>query len=211
MKLNRQFFGYFKEAKKLTETVFKYEIPFYTDIDLDKGLLKGYNDKTMRRLSDLKSFFHDARAVGEILEKEEDPVIYEVYSYRPLQEEGGLSFGVTILRSGKIGDEYYMTKGHFHKKMETAEIYIGLKGKGYLLMQTKDGDATIMRIDRGTVAFVPPYWAHRTINFGDEEFVFMYTFPSDAGYDYATIEKTGFSKIVVEKDGKPVIIDRSSM
>jgi len=209
--MNGRFFGYFKEAKKLTETAFKYEIPFYTDIDLDRGLLKGYNDETMRRLSDLKSFFYDARAVEEILEKEEDPVIYEVYSYRPLQEEGGLSFGVTVLHSGKIGNEYYMTKGHFHKKVETAEIYIGLKGKGYLLMQTKDGDATIMRIDRGTVAFVPPYWAHRTINVGDEEFVFMYTFPSDAGYDYATIEKTGFSKIVVEKDGKPVIIDRSSM
>jgi len=211
LKLNGQFFGYFKEAKKLTKTAFKYEIPFNTEIDLDVGSLKGYNNKTIRRLSDLKGFFYDVHVLEEILKKGKDPVIYEVYSYSPPQEEGGLCFGVTVLRSGKIGDEYYMTKGHFHKKMETAEIYIGLKGKGYLLMQTRDGDATIMRIGRGTVAFVPPYWAHRTINFGDEEFVFMYTFPSDAGYDYATIEKTGFSKIVVEKDGKPVIIDRSSM
>ena len=207
--MRTQLFGYFKHAKKLTKTALKLESPLNTEIDLEEGSLKGYNQKTVRKLSDMKSFFYDGDEVKKILERGEDPMIYEFYGYEPVAENGRLSFGVTVINPGKIGDEYYMTKGHFHTKRETAEIYIGLKGRGFLLMQNKFGDVTLIEMERGTVAFVPPFWAHRTINVGDEKFVFMFIFPADAGHDYATIEERGFNKIVVEKEGKPIIANRS--
>jgi len=36
---------------------------------------------------------------------------------------GELLFGVSIVHPGKVGNEFYMTKGHFHTVLETAEIY----------------------------------------------------------------------------------------
>ena len=52
------------------------------------------------------------------------------------------------------------------------------------------------------IVYVPPYHAHRTINTGNEPFIFLAVYPSDAGHDYGSIAEKGFSKIVVEKDGK---------
>ena len=55
--------------------------------------------------------------------------------------------------------------------------------------------------------YVPPRWAHRSINTGKETLVTFFVFRSDAGHDYGTIEQKGYRKLVVEKDGKPVMID----
>ena len=44
----------------------------------------------------------------------------------------------------------------------------------------------------GTVAYVAPCWAHRTVNTGSEPFVFLAVYHGDAGHDYGTIETEGF-------------------
>ena len=31
--------------------------------------------------------------------------------------------------------EFYMTKGHYHKDKKASEVYLGLKGKGVILMK----------------------------------------------------------------------------
>jgi glucose-6-phosphate isomerase len=113
---------------------------------------------------------------------------------------------LTVLYPGQVGDEYYMTKGHFHVAMDTAEIYLGLEGEGYLLMQTKEGDSQALEMERGTIAYIPPYWAHRTVNSGKGPLVFFAVWPGHAGHDYGTIEESGFLKLVVERDGQPVLI-----
>ena len=40
---------------------------------------------------------------------------------------------------GKVGDEYFMTKGHFHTILETCEVYYTLSGQGAMLMETPEG------------------------------------------------------------------------
>ncbi len=40
-----------------------------------------------------------------------------------------------------------------------------------------------------------------------EDLVMLYVYPADAGHDYGTIESRGFRKLVVERDGKPALID----
>lgn len=55
--------------------------------------------------------------------------------------EGALFVGVTHLRAGNVGDEFFMTRGHFHQRREQGEVYFGLRGCGLLLLQTEAGDA----------------------------------------------------------------------
>ncbi|MFQ6050872.1 MAG: glucose-6-phosphate isomerase [Candidatus Hydrothermarchaeota archaeon] len=179
--------------------------PFSIKMNLENGNLEEYRKKIVRRLSDMKGFYIDQEKEKRELSK--DPVIYEVYEVSTPSEAGQLSYGVTILYPGKIGEEYYMTKGHFHEKESTGEIYIGISGSGILLMETKDGDHHFIEMRRGTIAYVPPNWAHRSINTGKEMLTFLAIYPSDAGHDYGTIEKKGFRKVVIEVDGKAKIMD----
>lgn len=175
-------------------------------INIETGRLEPYTRKIVRRLSDMKDFYYDKEAVQRILAKE-DPIIYEVYAWERSTDEGNLSFATTILNPGKIGDEYYMTKGHFHSKRDRAEVYITLSGNGKIVIQDEDGDASVLDLVPNSIIYVPPRHAHRTVNIGNKPLIFIAIYPSDAGHDYDVIAQKGFSKIIVERDGKPTAID----
>jgi len=175
-------------------------------LDFKLGELKPNDRINIRKLSDMKGMFIDTDSELKILKKE-DPMIYS-FSERILPEENGyLQLAVTNINPGKIGQEYFMTKGHYHKRPDTSEVYIGLEGEGYLLTQTKEGEFEYMIIKPGTVAYIPPYWGHRMVNIGSKPFIFFAVYSGDAGHNYGDIERTGFVKVVIEKDGKPVLID----
>ena len=169
-----------------------------------------YKVKVERRLSDLSEYFLDKRLAKEMLSKGENPVIYEVYELPQRPVSGMFNVGSTIIHPGKIGDEYYFTKGHFHRKEPTSEVYIGLEGQGLILMQDRRGKATILEIRPNVMVYIPPNTAHRSVNTGSDRLVFFAAYPSDAGHDYASIERKGFAKVVVEGDGKPVVKDNPS-
>jgi glucose-6-phosphate isomerase len=136
-----------------------------------------------------------------------DPLIYEVYYAAEFPAvEGGLGYCTTIIHPGKVGDEYFMTKGHYHAKGDRAEIYYGMLGEGWLILQSPEGLVSTQRMIPGTAAYVPPYHGHRTANVGSENFVFLSVFPADSGYDYRTIAERGFASIVVEQNGKPQLV-----
>ncbi|MEM1514888.1 MAG: glucose-6-phosphate isomerase family protein [Thermoproteota archaeon] len=165
-----------------------------------------YKSKVERHLSDMREYFVDRQSTEEILSSGRDPLIYVVYEIdRELQ--GELNVGCTIIYPGKIGDEYYFTKGHFHKNILAGETYIGISGEGLILMQDRNGNFSVGELESNTIVYVPPGFAHRTVNTGKTELVFIAVYPSDAGHDYETIMRTGFAKIVVERGGKPTLID----
>jgi len=159
-----------------------------------------------RFLKDLNSVFNNNEAF--VMLDPQQPV-YEVDCYLPVIENksGGLFFGVTRIFPGKVGDEFFMTKGHFHSNSDTAEFYWGIKGKGLLLFMDKDRKVWAEEMTKGSVHYIPGNIAHRVINTGAEMLSFGACWPSDAGHDYASIEKKGFSARVYEKEGKPVIIE----
>ncbi|NHJ19500.1 MAG: glucose-6-phosphate isomerase [Candidatus Lokiarchaeota archaeon] len=162
---------------------------------------------TRRMLSDMKGMYADTKAFESILEKE-DPCVYEFYELGIPEKSSDLAFGTTIINPGKVGNEYFMTKGHFHKKLETAEVYYCIKGHGYLLMEHFKGKAEIQEMTPGISVYVPPKFAHRSINISKSEpFIMFFVFRADAGHDYKTIETKGFRKIIVEKNGNPEIIN----
>lgn len=180
--------------------------PFSLNLNFKTGEFIPYDRINIRRLSDMKGMFYDSKAVEEILEKE-DPIIYS-FSEKILPEENGhLQLATTRILPGKIGNEYYMTKGHYHRRVDTSEVYLGLEGEGCLLVQTEKGEFESIHIRPGIIAYIPPYWGHRMVNTGSTPFVFFAVYPGDAGHNYGDIEKTGFIKILVEREGKPVLID----
>jgi glucose-6-phosphate isomerase len=58
----------------------------------------------------------------------------------------------------------------------------------------------------GSVSYIPPGWAHRSVNVGREPLVFFAVYPGDAGHDYAALRERGFARLVVrEGDGYRLI------
>lgn len=180
--------------------------PFSKEVSLSSGVIKKPSNHWRRYLEEMRDIYQDQHVLNKILESA-NPLIYEVYEIVVPEETGQLIQCTTIIYPGKVGKEYYMTKGHYHKRRDRAEIYLCLCGHGYLLLQMEGRDfkATAIEMRSGTSGYVPPYWAHRTVNVGDEPFVFYGVYPADAGHDYGSIEEAGFTLIVYEKGGNPVI------
>lgn len=180
--------------------------PFETLLDLETGLLRPAARVIQRHLGEMRHMFADSTAVREILEIEGERLIYAVFAPNLSEKEGLVLYSTTIIYPGRVGDEFHMTKGHFHDKRDRSEVYLGLAGEGYLVLQTAEGVVRGVPMRRGTIAYVPPDWAHRTVNIGDEPFSFIAFWPGDAGHDYGTIERTGFAELLVDANGRPTFI-----
>ena len=187
----------------------KIDEPYSLRLGSSTGI-SPYKVKVERRLSDLSGYFLDKMLVQEMLSMGENPVIYEVFELPQPPVSGMLNVGSTVIYPGKIGDEYYFTKGHFHEKESTSEVYIGLEGEGLILIQDRRGEITSLEIGPEVLVYIPPDTAHRSVNTGSHRLVFFAAYPSDAGHDYESIERTGFAKVVVERDGKPVVENNPS-
>ena len=166
-----------------------------------------YDNHLTRRLSAMKGQYADQEAYARMLAME-DTTLYQVYELKRPEVAGELLHGISIVHPGKVGDEFFMTKGHFHTVLETGEIYTCLKGEGMMVMETPEGEWAVEPLYPGRVLYVLPRWAHRSVNTGKEEdLVTFFVYPGDAGHDYGTIETRGFRKLVVERDGAVTVID----
>lgn len=161
---------------------------------------------TKRYLTDVKKMFVDPAAAEGILAKE-NPLVYEFHELGIPSNPGDLAFGTSITYPGQVAGEYYMTKGHFHQILETAEVYYCFHGHGMMMMENPEGQWDCQELTPGKAVYVPKRFAHRSINVGESPFITFFCFRADAGHDYKTIETKGFRKIVVEKNGKPAILD----
>ena len=180
--------------------------PFTFDILLSEATLSQYDNHIRRALSLMRGQYADEQAYEAML-AQEDTELYEVYEIVRPHESGELLHGLSVVHPGKVGDEYFMTKGHFHTVLETAEVYYCLKGEGMMVMETPEGDWAVEELRPGKVLYVPPRWAHRSVNTGREDLITFFVYPGHAGHDYGTIETQGFRKLVLERDNQPCIVD----
>lgn len=162
-------------------------------------------NRCLRVLGDLKGIFAD-EAAYEAMDKNIEA--YRVASVEPVVQgtPGGLYMGITYLAPGKVGNEYFMTKGHFHSNRDTAEYYWGVEGEGMLILMDEERNVWAERMFPGSLHYIPGKVAHRVANTGAETLVFAASWPSDAGHDYGTIAQEGFAKRLVEVDGKPELV-----
>lgn len=153
-----------------------------------------------RFAKNVSGIFYNQEAMDGIL-KQGNPLIYEFYDLGIEEKVGNLAYGTSLVHPGTVGDEFYMTKGHFHTILETSEIYLCIKGHGLMLMENPEGEIEIQEMTPGEAVFVPGRYAHRSINISDDEpLITFFTFPADAGHDYKTIELKGFRKLVVRSN-----------
>lgn len=183
------------------------DLPFSFTLPMPQVIPSRVDNHIQRRLSALKGQFSDQTAYKAMLDLE-DQLIYEVYEIKRPEVEGELLMGISIVHPGKVGNEFFMTKGHFHSVLETSEIYYCMRGEGYMVMETPEGDTSVERLSPGQILYVPPRWAHRSIcTSRQEDLVTFFAYPANAGHDYGTIETQGFKKIVIDGQNGPQIID----
>jgi len=181
--------------------------PCSVAFEADTGAIPQASAHYQKRLSDLRGLFLDAEAL-ELRIREGDPICYENYAFNQNQDEGDIFFGTTIIYPGKVGSEYYLTRGHYHGKRDHAETYQALSGSGLVLFEREDGTTRVAELAPGKITYIPPFWAHRSVNTADVPLVFLWTCPVDAGHDYEGLGERGMRQVVVERNGKPNVEDR---
>lgn len=130
----------------------------------------------VRRLSDMRGVLRQRQAEGP----------EELYfMYRDVARDGdrerlraaGLRYDVTVIRPGRIGDEYVKTAGHYHPAAGAGdvtypEIYEVAAGKALFLLQRAAPpyrsvtDVVAVAAGPGERLLVPPGYGHITINPG---------------------------------------------
>ncbi|MEU5608691.1 glucose-6-phosphate isomerase [Streptomyces sparsogenes] len=176
-----------------------------TDFSLTTGLSQS-RKPLQRHMSAMVGMYADQEAERRLAE--DDVLVYEFFDMGVPESPGEVAYGTSITYPGKVGDEYFMTKGHFHSVLDTAEIYYCLRGRGLMMMENPEGDVQWEELTPGKGVYVPGRYAHRSINTSpDEPLITFFAFPGHAGHDYGTIESKGFRKIVVERDGVPAVVD----
>jgi glucose-6-phosphate isomerase len=176
--------------------------PFQVMLDFDTGSLTPFTGSFVRRLSEMADAYEDQPAVRSVLACGDDPVVYTGYDADVPSQPGHLLFRTTIISPGTVGSEFFMTKGHHHLR-DSAELYLGMSGEGIMLMETRDGDFAESRLVPTASVYVPPGWAHRTVNTGNTPLVFLAVYPGDAGHDYESVKRSGFSRRVYRGPGGP--------
>lgn len=139
------------------------------------------------RLQDMKNFFKNISGYDKKKE-----------IYRVLSIEGReLSYAITIIKAGRINNEYFMTKGHYHKT-SSPEIYYLLNGKGVILIQRGNYFKKIYMKQKEFYE-IPEGYAHRTVNMGNTALKFLSIYMTKSGHDYKTIEKEGFKERIISR------------
>ncbi len=180
--------------------------PFGVQFDLAAGIMRDPHDCIERHASDMRGYYADETALEQLITAQRDPIHYETFESKVPEEYGHVKFCISKLYPGVVKDEFFMTKGHYHTTIETGEIYLCLQGEGLMLMKLPDGTCRWEEFQVGRMVYVPPYWAHRSVNTGREPLVSLCIYPGDAGHNYGDIQSKGFPKRVFCRAGEAVVM-----
>lgn len=188
-----------------------YQKPTAHRVDPLTGVMSGATGRYEKRISDLAGLYEDGAAFDAAVSADPDHVVYYVHETRPDQQKGDLIFGTTWMEPGRIGQEYYMTRGHIHARANRPETYYGESGQGLMLLESPEGEVQILEIGPRVLVYVPPMWIHRSINTGSGPLVMSFCYPSDSGQDYGIIERSGgmAKRIVADGEGWTAIDNQS--
>jgi glucose-6-phosphate isomerase, archaeal len=177
--------------------------------DATKGTIEGAR-RTERRLSDLAGIFQDEAAYSSLCAAG-NPLVYSVEAVEPGTGDGDLHYGLGVIYPGRVGREYFMTKGHLHNWREAAELYIGLSGTGVMLLEDEaTGESRMLPLGAGCAVYVPGRTGHRTANIGETPLSYIGVYPAQAGHDYGVYASRNFRYAIIDQDGQPRMVRRDS-
>jgi glucose-6-phosphate isomerase len=171
-------------------------------VDVAKGVLEGASDRYVKTYRELQGLYEDEAAFAALVAGRGDAVAYEVTDYKPSANSGDMIIGVTRMEPGRVGREFYMTRGHIHARPNRPEMYYGEAGHGVMLLESPDGDIRTVEIHPRTMCYVPPFWIHRSVNVGREPLVMTFAYPADSGQDYGIIAESGGMRQRIVDDGR---------
>jgi glucose-6-phosphate isomerase, archaeal len=159
-----------------------------------------------RTIKDMKGIFRDEKARQSL---SQDAIVYRIQAVYPAREgeEGGLFWGTTFIEPGMVGDEFFMTKGHFHANRGRGEYYMTVTGRGALILMDESRRTTFESMYPGTLHYIPANTAHRVANIGESVLAFWACWPSDAGHDYEAIASMGFSARLRRVSGIATLVE----
>jgi glucose-6-phosphate isomerase len=166
------------------------------------GELLGSNGRYEKQLRDLDGLYRDDSAYRHALAEGDDGPVYWVESSTTQRGSGALITGISVLEPGRVGDEFAMTRGHLHARSDRAETYLGLSGRGVMVLESVGGESRAIEVIPGRLVYVPGGWIHRSVNVGDDRFATLFVYPEDAGQNYDIIANAGGMKqLIVAQDG----------
>ena len=160
-------------------------------VDVAAGALVGATNRYVKTLADLDGVYEDEAAFAALRREAGDVPVYEVTDFKPSADAGDMIIGVTRMVPGRVGREFYVTRGHIHANPNRPEMYYGESGRGVMLLESPDGEVRTVEILPRTMCYVPPFWIHRSVNVGDEDLVMTFAYPADSGQDYDIIARAG--------------------
>ena len=175
--------------------------PVALSILVEAGRLEGGNGRYEKFLPDLEGLYRDGEAYQARLAKDDGRPVYWVETSRTEDGPGGLITGISVLEPGTVGEEFAMTRGHLHAIPDRSELYVGLAGRGVMILEALDGRTEVVDVTPGHAVYVPGHWVHRSVNVGADRFSTLFCYAADAGQDYAIIERAGGMKSLVVTDG----------
>ena len=179
----------------------KLREPGRCTVDVDTGTLRGASNRYTRSLRDLDGVYEDRAAFQALCAEFGDRVVYEVTDYKPSSDPGDMIVGVTHMLPGRVGREFFLTRGHLHANPNRPEMYYGERGRGVMLLESPGGEVRSVEVGPRSLCYVPPSWIHRSVNVGAEPLVMTFAYPADAGQDYAIIAAAGGMRARVVADG----------
>jgi glucose-6-phosphate isomerase, archaeal len=187
----------------------KLREPGVCRVDVAKGELVGASNRYVKTLADLEGLYEDAASFRILKEDLGTTVVYEVTDFKPSVDPGDMIVGVTRMRPGMVGGEYFFTRGHIHANANRPEMYYGESGRGVMLLESPAGEIRTVEIGPRTLCYVPPFWIHRSVNVGADDLVMTFAYPADSGQDYAIIEEAGGmrSRVVADDSGGWTLVD----
>ena len=175
--------------------------------DLKTGLAGKKDAESLKRpLSRLKDIFSDRSATTALLEKG-DPLVYEFYDMG-IPEKAGGRFRHLHRLSGNGRPRVLHDEGHFHTILDTAEVYLCLRGHGMMMMESPEGKVEYRELRPGQAVYVPGRYAHRSINLSkDEQLVTFLPSPPMRGHDWYDRSAGVPCKLVLATDDGYEVVD----
>lgn len=175
--------------------------PIIRTIDYHSGAITPECEHTVCVLADMKEMYLENTQQPKTKGLTDNPIVYETRMVPSPPVGGNLSYCTTVIHPGLVGGEFFMTRGHYHVKDTSEELYFCLKGTGVIITGTQKGDFKALDIDEGSLVRIPPRWAHRVVNTDEkQDLIVLAMFAADAGHCYEDILGKGFKYIVCKAE-----------
>jgi glucose-6-phosphate isomerase len=179
-----------------------YRPPFLAFLDAATFEIQPNTGGYVKLFRHLDGIYADEKSFQQMVEDRGAEIAYRVHELRFTGQSNDLITGISVLNPGKIGSEFFMTRGHLHQRADRPETYYCISGHGILLLETLEGKVEAVEMRPGSLIYVPPFWVHRSVNVGSEIFATIFSYPADAGQNFEIVRQAGGFKLLVVDNGE---------